>query len=309
MLRIIFSLIAISSFYFTSAQVRPPAVGARERITSRSTTLAPARAVATLRVVDTIPKQMYQYYKIDQLRYRTYINAGLQDSVKLLKATNADWDDFDKAYNRLQQTFKNNPFNNIHDYVNSNSDYKSIGLVDRKFQTNTAKVCLRQLIFNINVSDLLLNKELTDKTDLKLLSMSIKNIDTLCLSYIVPFVTHNLYLLRYPKIIFKILDKAGTELRTAGCYLVTPKLCRDIACKTCSIFTTPCVTETVNNIIGLRDYVFDCANPSALTIAPGIYHLFIIDNGKIISYKSWSTDANDLMTGAGEAKTINIFLQ
>ncbi len=268
------------------------------------------RAYDNRRAIDTIPKHMYKYFTVDNGRYLHYLHTNLNDSVKSVKASAKDWDDFNAAYNKLSQTLKNNPFNHVADYISPNKDYKSIELIDNKFQTNTAKVCLRQLIFNIKLSDLLLNKPLADKTDLQLLSMSITNIDTLCLAYIVPYVGHNkvMALMRKPKIIFKVFDKTGAELKNANCYLVSPYVCRSLACLSCKNIAAPCEPQTVDKIIGQKDYLFDCANPSVLEIAPGPYHIFIVNNGTIVSYKSWSTDASDF-TADFQPKTINLRVQ
>jgi len=308
--------------YAASAQMKKPAtqLSPKQQIETGKANPTPQQAKmevkpnanidkpAALVITDTIPTRVRKFYTVDNKRYLTYLNTNLEDSVKLLKAGASDWQDFETAYSKLTQTIKNNPFSNVSNYISPDRDFKSIELIDKTFLTNTAKVCLRQLIFNIKLSDVLLNKLLTDKIDLQLLSMSITNIDTLCLAYLVPYVTKSMALMKYPKIIFKVFDKDGMELNKAGCYLVSPYVCRSLACLSCKNISTPCELHTVDKIIGQKDYMFDCANPSAIGIAQGPYHIFIVNNGAIIGYKSWSTDANDLSQDF-QPKTINLHVQ
>ena len=259
-------------------------------------------------IADTIPVRARKDFRIDQVRYRNYLATSLNDSVKLKKADAKDWSDYNAALAKLQTTLQQNPFNNVQDYIDGKNDFKSLQLIEQGKVPNTAKICLRQLIFNLNTATTLLGSPMSADVEPKLLSSVIRNIDTLALSYIVPYVTRALSMMRYPKIVFQVVDKNNVEVKNVNCLLVTPKVCRDISCKSCKATMPPCQELTFAKMVEQRDYSFDCMNPKVLDVAPGVYHVFVVSGNKIIGYQWASFDAGDLMAGT-TPKTVKIALQ
>lgn len=308
-MRTAYLLIALMLFYTASfAQVQGPII--RGRIDQRVIRVEP-RNGNNSRVLDTIPQKAKQHFRVDQIKYQRYLSTIVKDSVKVQKASAKDWDDFELTHKKLQTTLTSNPQGNVRDYIDLNKDFVSLKLVERSKEAITAQFSLRQLIFNINLANSILNNPMTSAAEPKLLSAVINNIDTLCLVYIAPYAMRTLSgpsHLSYPKIAFQVLNKNNVEVKNVTCYLVTPKVCRDISCKTCKVSADPCEQHTIASIISEGDYTFDCANPKTLDVAPGVYHLFVVENNKIIDYQWRTFDANDIQASA-TPKTVKIILR
>jgi hypothetical protein len=265
------------------------------------------KAIALLR--DTIPIGRYKYFQIDDARYKIYMNSAInKDSVKLLKASTADWADFAKAYETLKKSLKNNQYDNVQNYLDTANDFTELTLLNQTRLPHTAKVCLRQLIFNISLVNQLLAKPLNGKEDLELLSSVMKNIDVLVASYIAPIgTTYILKELVLPKVRLRIYDKEGAELNNVKCYFISNRTCRDIACMTCLPAMDPCDGSNINAITGKADISYDCANPTAIKINFGHYHIFVISRNKIIYTELRNFDGNSI--ASAENNEIKIILQ
>lgn len=257
---------------------------------------------------DTIPISRYKYFRVDDDKYKRYLNTFInKDSVKLLKASVTDWSDFDKAFENLKKSLRKNVYNNVENYVDTVTDFKELKLLNPKFLPNTAKVCLRQLIFNIGLVNQLLAKQL-DKEDLTLLAAILKNIDKLVSDYIAPvgsiMMIHELGL---TNVRLRVYGKDRTELNNARCYFVSNHTCRDIACMTCLPSMDPCDGKNINAIVSNSEISYDCANPGGIKIGFGHYHIFVMSNNKIIYSELRHIDENSIPAAANNE--INIFLQ
>jgi hypothetical protein len=245
---------------------------------------------------DTVPLSRNKYFQIDDARYKIYMNSVInKDSVKLLKASATDWADFANAYEALKKSLKNNQYDNVKNYLDTANDFKELTLLNQRRLPHTAKVCLRQLIFNISLVNQLLAKPLNGKEDLGLLSSVMKNIDVLVASYIAPIgTTYVLKELVLPNVRLRIFNKDGAELNNVKCYFISNRTCRDIACMTCLPAMDPCDGSNINAIIGKADISYDCANPAAIKINFGHYHIFVISRNKIIYTELRNIDGNSI---------------
>ncbi len=258
---------------------------------------------------DTIPISRYKYYKIDDSRYKIYLNSVVnKDSVKLLKATAQDWTEYATAYENLKRSFAKNAYNNVQNYIDTTIDFNELKLLNQKFLPHTAKVCLRQLTYNISLLNQLLAKPLNEKADLQLLTSVMNNINTLVATYIAPigttFAIRELFL---PNLRIKVFGKDRVELNNAQCYFISNKTCRDIACMTCLPAMDPCDAGNINAIIGKADISYDCANPVAIKVNFGHYHIFVISRSKIVFSEMRNIDENSI--ASAENNEIKIFLQ
>jgi hypothetical protein len=236
---------------------------------------------------DTIPLGKYKYFRADGASKIKYITDGInEDSVRMIKANKVDWAEFDRAYDDLKKTFSADKFKNIESYIDTAIDLVELTLLNQSYFYNTSKISLQQLTFNLRVLNQLLAKPIQEKTEVEALNMVVKNIDQLVSRYI---ATKGLvfYMVRsaLPNIKFKVVDKTGAAVTNAKCYVVSYRVCRDIACRACVPALEPCDISTVNSIIAKADFVFDCGNPVNIRVNYGNYHLFVISNNKITHYE------------------------
>jgi len=257
---------------------------------------------------DSIPLGRYKYYKIDQSSNSRYLNSSIsKDSVRQEKAGKADWDDFAKAYATLQKSFVANQYNNVENYIDTGKDFIELKLLTADFFPNTAKVCLRQLSFNIQLLNQLLAKPLTEKTDVQLLSAVTNNIDVLINKYVATKGTVlSTKILLLPKVSIKVFDHTGTELTNAKCYFISFRTCRDIACRSCVPGLDPCDESNISAITSKPDGVFDCTNPVKINVDYGHYHFFVISNKKIRYYEQLHIDENSVSSGDNNQIKINL---
>ncbi len=258
---------------------------------------------------DTIPIGRYKYFRVDSAKYRIYLNSAInKDSVKLAKASTGDWAEFTMAYDSLRLTLIINPNNNVQNYIDSANDFRELTLLNETRLPHTAKVCLRQLTFNIRLLNQLLRKQI-DKEDLVLLNNIMGNIQTLVSAYIAPIgYTFMLADIGLFNVRLRVFDRdRTTELTNAQCYFLSNHSCRDIACMTCLPGMDPCDAGNINAIVGQSDIRYDCANPTGIRIGFGHYHVFVITNGRIVYADLKHFDENSITTA--DNHEIKFFLQ
>jgi hypothetical protein len=260
---------------------------------------------------DTIPLGRYKYFRIDDARYKIYMNSAInKDSVKLLIANDSDWLGYDKAHSDLKKVLAIDPYKNVSNYIDTITDFKEFALLNKKFLPYTAKVCIRQLTFNIKLLTSILNKPLSSQADISIMNAVIANLDVLVKNYIAP-VGNVTFLAKYitlfvPNVRIRVFDKDKTELNNVQCYFITRKTCRDVSCATCLPSLDPCDAANIKAIINNPDKLFDCANPNSVNINFGYYHLFIIGKNKILYHEIREFDNN--INFNEDSNEIKIFL-
>jgi hypothetical protein len=241
---------------------------------------------------DTIPLSRNKYFKVDALSKIQYISDGIsQDSVRMTKASRADWAEFDLAYNNFRKLFTLNPIKAEGSYIDTSSDLVELNILNPSFLYNTSKISLKQLSFNLQLLTQLLSKNIKDQKDLDLLNSVLKNTEELVNKYIatkgtVAYVLNTVL----PSIKINVVDKTGAPITNAKCYFMSYRTCREIACRSCVPQLQPCDANTINTIISRADLVFDCANPVSVKVNYGRYHLFVIGDNLLRHYEELNID-------------------
>jgi hypothetical protein len=240
---------------------------------------------------DTIPLNKRFVYRLDNAKFKRYQALARKDSTKLQLADTTDWKDFSKIHSKLKATIEKDEHQNVQNYIDTAAELSELQLVNPEFAKFTAKVCLRQLIFNLKLLDQLLNRQLDEEADVELLSMIMQNIDTLITKYILTFGNRELAKsIISPTVIFKVFDSSGVEITNAKCYLITPKTCRDIVCKSCMPAKLPCEESLIGQIVSKNDKVYDCANPVPVPVYYGRYHIYVVNGNKVLFYEMRQID-------------------
>jgi hypothetical protein len=255
--------------------------------------------------VDSIPLNARRFYRVDSIRYKKYLQETGRDSVLLIKANSKDWNDFREIRASITQTLKNDSLGNVSSYIDTANDFAELSLLQEEFVPNTARVCLRQLIFTLRQINLLIKKPLTENSDVVLLSAAMKNMDTLLDRYILTFGEPGTVNPQSADLRFNVTDKNGKAVTNAICYLLTPKTCRDIACKTCTV-SPDCASDKLRDIIAKNDKAFDCANDVSVPVFFGRYHVFVVSGNKLLSYEMKQVDEHTVRPGSARVIFLSV---
>lgn len=309
MYRLLLSVLVIGlNVAYLSAQEKPAIRSGQVTLRNKAQIIENRSVAVTARQKDTIPLGRNKYYKVDDASNLTYMNSSInKDSVKLEKASKTDWEEFAKAYAGLQSILQLNRFDNVVNYIDTSKDFIEMKLLKQDFFPNAAKVCLRQLTFNVQLLNQLLARPLPENTDVQLLSSVMNNIDILVNKYVATKgVTMTIRNVLLPNVNIKVFDNNGAELTNAKCYFISFKTCRDIACRSCIPGLDPCADNNINAIINKPDVIFDCTNPVKIKIDYGHYHFFVINNNKIRHYEQMHIDENRLSSEDNQQIRINL---
>ena len=255
---------------------------------------------------DSIPLNARRFYRIDSMRYKKYLQESGRDSVSLVRPNPKDWSDFREIRASIARSIKKDSLGNVYNYIDTANDFAELSILNEEFAPNTARVCLRQLIFTLRQIDVLIKKPLTENSDVVLLSSAMRNMDTLLNRYILTFGDQGTINPQAAQLQFKIMDKNGNAITNAICYLLTPKTCRDIACKSCTI-APDCAGDKLRDIIAKNDKAFDCANDVTVPVFFGRYHVFVVSGNKVLSYEMKQVD--DHTAQSGSARVISLTLK
>ncbi len=256
--------------------------------------------------IDSIPLNARKFYRVDSARYKKYLQESARDSVSLVRPNPKDWSDFREIRASINQTLKRDSLGNVYNYIDTANDFAELSILTEEFAPNTARVCLRQLIFTLRQIDVLIKKPLAENSDVVLLSSAMRNMDTLLNRYILTFGDQGTINPQSAELQFKVTDKDGKTITNAICYLLTPKTCRDIACKSCTI-TPDCVSDKLRDIVAKNDKAFDCANDATIPVFFGRYHVFVVAGNKVVSYEMKQVD--DHTAKSGSARVISLSLK
>jgi hypothetical protein len=240
----------------------------------------------------------------------TLILTNPDDSIKLPRASEEDWEAYAAAFDGLEKAITWDQYQNVENYINVEEDLGKLQMVQKQYLDRTAKVILRQLTSNINLLSQLLGKKLENSTELKLLNSIINNIHELISDYVssVKLGLYNAIVMSIP-IKVLVIGKNHAALNNVQCYFISRRTCRSIGCKVCEPGTDPCLGGDINAIINEADVSYDCLNPHDTKVNLGFYHVFVVSDNKIIFYTAKAFTASDAEAAREGSNEIKLFVQ